>query len=201
MPFSLPYACLDGLLILVKSRKNPVKTPWLKNDGPGIWFHRCSNIIGLCYITQEVFSMLFRPSPESTPRIRESILTEAMFLARKKARSHESAPEPLGAHLARLRKERGMTQIELADKLGVSQPVVSDYERGTLRLHGQLIVKLTDILGVPAEELLGLEKRRANGTPNRRLLRRIQEIEQLPRRDQQALLRTIDRFLESFRAE
>ena len=145
--------------------------------------------------------MLDRASPESTPRIRESILTEALFLARKKARSQESEPESLGTHLARLRKERGLTQIELAEKLGVSQPVVSDYERGTLRLHGQLIVKLTDILRVPAEELLGIEKPKSQATiPNRRLLRRIEEIERLPRRDQQALLRTIDRFLEGFRA-
>ena len=36
---------------------------------------------------------------------------------------------------------------------------------------------------------------------NRRLLRRLQAIERLPRRDQQALLRTIDRFLESFQPE
>lgn len=145
--------------------------------------------------------MTDRASPETTPRIRESILSEAVFLARKKARAQGSDPQSLGAHLARLRKERGMTQIELAEKLGVSQPVISDYERGTLRLHGQLIVKLTEVLGVPAEELLGLEKPKSQATiRNRRLLRRIEEIERLPRRDQQALLRTIDRFLESFRA-
>lgn len=109
--------------------------------------------------------------------------------------------ETIGQRLARIRRERGMTQAEIAEKLGVAQPVVSDYERGELRLHGELIVKLTQILRVSSEELLGLEKAKGNGTPvkNRRLARRIQEIERLPRRDQQALLRTIDRFLESFR--
>jgi transcriptional regulator with XRE-family HTH domain len=110
--------------------------------------------------------------------------------------------ETIGQRLARLRRERGMTQVELAQRLGVAQPVVSDYERGELRLHGQLIIKLSEILGVSSEELLGLKKAPSNGAlRNRRLLRRLQQIERLPRRDQQALLRTIDRFLESFRGQ
>ncbi len=86
--------------------------------------------------------------------------------------------------------------MELAEHLGVAQPVVSDYERGELRLHGQAIVELTRVLRVSADELLGLEKLKGNGAiKNRRLLRRLQDLERLPKRDQQALLRTIDAFL------
>jgi transcriptional regulator with XRE-family HTH domain len=140
--------------------------------------------------------------PEPTPTISlASYDWEAVHVARKK--TPETTPErveTMGQRLARLRRERGMTQVELAERLGVAQPVVSDYERGELRLHGQLIVKLTQILGVSSEELLGLRASPSNGSiKNRRLLRRLQEIDRLPRRDQQALLRTIDRFLESFR--
>ncbi|MBP9944819.1 MAG: helix-turn-helix transcriptional regulator [Vicinamibacteria bacterium] len=106
--------------------------------------------------------------------------------------------ETIGQRLARIRRERGLTQVELAAKIGVAQPVLSDYERGVLRLHGQLIVTLTNVLGVSSEELLGLSKPAQNSTiKNRRLLRRFQEIEKLPKRDQQALFRTIDAFLRS----
>ena len=106
--------------------------------------------------------------------------------------------ETIGQRLARIRRERGLTQVELAAKIGVAQPVLSDYERGVLRLHGQLIVTLTNVLGVSSEELLGLSKPAQNSTiKNRRLLRRFQEIEKLPKRDQQALFRTIDAFLSS----
>jgi transcriptional regulator with XRE-family HTH domain len=141
--------------------------------------------------------MLSLAAPEATP----TIAGEASGVARKKA-TETSGQETLGARLARLRRERGLTQVELAQRLGVAQPVVSDYERGELRLHGQLIVKLTAILGVTSEELLGLKAPASNGPlKNRRLLRRLQAIERLPRRDQQALLRTIDRFLESFQPE
>lgn len=142
--------------------------------------------------------------PQATPTI-ELVASqwEVVPLPRKKATaSSQEAQETIPQRLARLRRERGMTQVELARRLGVAQPVVSDYERGELRLHGQLIVSLSEILGVSSEELLGLKKAPSNGAiKNRRLLRRLQEIERLPRRDQQALLRTIDRFLESFRPQ
>lgn len=120
---------------------------------------------------------------------------EGLLVAHKQA-TVRKASETLGERLARLRRERGITQVELAEKLGVVQPVVSDYERGELRLHGQLIVELTKVLRVSADELLGLEGEKASPpVRNRRLLRRIQELDRLPKRDQQALLRTIDAFL------
>ena len=106
--------------------------------------------------------------------------------------------EAIGERLARIRRERGITQVELAKELEVAQPVLSDYERGELRLHGQLIIDLTRILSVSADELLGLEVPKRNNVPlrNRSLLKRIQDIDRLPKRDQQALFRTISAFLE-----
>lgn len=97
----------------------------------------------------------------------------------------------------RLRREKGITQKELAALLGVTQPLVSNYETGELRLHGELIVKLAKILGTTADELLGLEKapHKVGPVKNRRLLKKVREIEKLPRRDQEALFRTIEAFL------
>lgn len=132
--------------------------------------------------------------PESSPTIVPSILwMEVAGVVDKRAGKEK---ETIGERLARLRRERGITQMELAEKLGVAQPVVSDYERGEIRLHGQAIVELTRILHVSADELLGLSEPKGNGSiRNRRLLRRLQDLERLPKRDQQALLRTIDAFL------
>ena len=119
----------------------------------------------------------------------------------KRGLATQAGMETIAERVARMRREKGITQVEMADLLGVSQSVVSDYERGALRLHGELIAKIAEILGVSADEILGLEakhgagKKEKSAATNRRLLRRIQQIDNLPKRDQEALLRTIDAFL------
>jgi len=128
------------------------------------------------------------------------ILPSVPFLSGRSgvaARSRETSEESFGERIARLRREKGLTQEDLAERLDVTQPVVSDYERGRLRLHGELIVQLAQILGTTADEILGLKAsgRSSTALRNRRLLRQVQALEKLSKRDQQALLRTIDAFL------
>ena len=121
----------------------------------------------------------------------------------RKARSalQKKTDETLGRRLARLRKERGFTQVELAEKLGVIQAIVSDYERGKLRPHYEMIVRFATVLQVSADEVLGLAgPKKTNAPVNRRFLRRLQDVDKLPKRDQDALLRTIDAFLQARRA-
>jgi len=108
------------------------------------------------------------------------------------------AQETIGNRVARLRKDKGMTQTELAETLAVSQPVVSDYENDVIGLDSARIVQLAQVLGVSADEILGLEKATraaSTGIGNRRLYRQLQSIDRLPKRDQEALFRTIDAFL------
>jgi transcriptional regulator with XRE-family HTH domain len=114
-----------------------------------------------------------------------------------RATKTKPAPESIGQRLARMRKERGITQTELAAELGVTQSHVSEWERGNLRLHGELIAEIARLLEVTADELLGLSSAGERpGTRNRRLVRRLREFDRLPKRDQEALLRTIDAFLD-----
>jgi transcriptional regulator with XRE-family HTH domain len=105
--------------------------------------------------------------------------------------------ESIGARISQLRKDKGMTQKELAERLEVTQPVVSDYENDVIRLPADIVGEIAQILEVTSDELLGL-KREALSTgsvKNRRLSRRLQAIDALPKRDQEALLRTIDAFI------
>ena len=46
--------------------------------------------------------------------------------------------ETVGQRLARVRKERGYTQVELAKKIGITQTLVSDYETDRLRLSAEM---------------------------------------------------------------
>lgn len=106
--------------------------------------------------------------------------------------------ETFGERLSRIRKERGFTQAELAAKVGIIQVLVSDYERGKLRLNAEMIVRFALALGVSADEMLGMKRGKGNGhRPRRRVLRRLEQIERLPAPRQRALMTTIDTYLEA----
>ena len=118
------------------------------------------------------------------------------WLGEHSVADHDKLAGEIGARLAQLRKEKGITQAELAELLQISQPMASDYERGKLRLHGELIIQLSQILGVSADEILGISPAKLKNTSsNRRLSRRLLAIDQLSKRDQDALFRTIDAFI------
>lgn len=114
----------------------------------------------------------------------------------KRQRLNEDLAEPLGHRLARLRKDRGITQEELAIRLKVSQSSVSEYERDRLRLHADLIIALAKVLNVTTDELLGVTApSKSRGPRDARIAQRVALIERLAKRDKDALLRTINGFL------
>ena len=84
----------------------------------------------------------------------------------------------------------------MAEKVGILQNIVSAYERDRLRLTAKMLIRFAKALDVSADEILGIQIRPSNGSvKNRRLLRRLQQIDKLSKRDQEALLRTVDAFL------
>lgn len=112
-------------------------------------------------------------------------------------RTTPTSPERLiGTRITAIRKRQAMTQVELAAALGMDQSLLSRYERGALRLHGALVADLARVLHVTTDEILGLEASKTTGPlAERRVVRRIQDIERLPRRKKEILLSTIDSFL------
>lgn len=108
-------------------------------------------------------------------------------------------PEALaiGGRVAQLRKERGVTQVEVAEVLGVTQPVVSEYEKGSVPLRADQVLALARLLRVSSDVLLGLKAETPlSSATDSRLARRLRDAQRLPRRDRDALLRTLDAFLE-----
>jgi transcriptional regulator with XRE-family HTH domain len=105
--------------------------------------------------------------------------------------------EVVGQRLALLRKQKGISQREIAKRLEVTQPLVSGWERGESRLNSETILRLSEILEISADELLGVAKagQARQATQARRITKRLHAISKLPKRDQEALLRTIDAFL------
>ncbi|MBT8364702.1 MAG: helix-turn-helix domain-containing protein [Deltaproteobacteria bacterium] len=101
-----------------------------------------------------------------------------------------------GQRLCRIRKEKGYTQVQLAEKLGIIQVLISDYERDKLRPYNEMIVRFARALDVSSDELLGLRLSKKKGNdPSLKLIRWMQKTEDLPLSQQKVLLRTIDTFL------
>ena len=106
----------------------------------------------------------------------------------------------IGRRLRQIRDRRALSQTKLAQKVGITQTLVSDYETGRLRLNAGLLVKFARALRVSADEILGLKETKQNGSVDRRFVRRLEEIESLSRTEKQALLKTIDHFLRGAQA-
>ncbi len=67
--------------------------------------------------------------------------------------------ENIGNLIAKLRKEKNMSQKDLADKLNITDKAVSKWERGISCPDINTIPKLSQILGVTSEELLCMKDR------------------------------------------
>lgn len=54
-----------------------------------------------------------------------------------------------------LRKQAGLTQVDVAEKLGISQPAYASWERGAKKPTQENLVKIAQILNVSVDYLVG----------------------------------------------
>lgn len=64
-----------------------------------------------------------------------------------------------GVRLKALRKEKRLTQKQLASMIGVQHSVISFYEVGDRIPSVEIIIKLAAVLHVSSDYLLGIEKK------------------------------------------
>lgn len=105
--------------------------------------------------------------------------------------------DALGKRIVKCRKLRGLTQAELAAKIGITRDVLASYESARAHLNDEMIIRLCLALRISADELLGLKTTPflQDDPPNLRLMRRLHEIQRLTPLDQKVIIRTIDAFL------
>ena len=60
--------------------------------------------------------------------------------------------------LKRRRIEAGLTQIEVAERTGIIQPLISDYERGKYKPKYAYAKRLADLFGCTVAELMDDEE-------------------------------------------
>lgn len=85
--------------------------------------------------------------------------------------------EKIGKFIAKLRKEKNMTQEQLAEKMGVSINAVSKWERGISFPDVSLYKKLCNELNISIEELINGEKDNSESAKEKALITSINERE------------------------
>ena len=75
--------------------------------------------------------------------------------------------------LKKLRKDAGLTQVDVANKLGISQPAYASWERGIKKLTQDNLVKIAQILNVSVDYLVGNSQETLDELDNIELLFRM----------------------------
>lgn len=102
----------------------------------------------------------------------------------------------LGARIAALRKERGLSQQTLADQLGIAQQSYAHYEVGRVRMPIWMLPQIAQALGVGPEDLIGTSSRRQGKRgPTPQLQQKIERLSTLPQAQQRLVLKMLDGVL------
>ena len=64
----------------------------------------------------------------------------------------------IGKFIAECRKQKNLTQMQLAEKLGITDKAISKWERSIAMPDTSIMLELCDILGISVNELLSGEK-------------------------------------------
>ena len=114
----------------------------------------------------------------------------------------ETAIENFGKRLAALRKQRGLTQKELANRIGVSRRVIVYYEVESDYPATHLVVPLAKALNVSVDELLGVKDIAETRNPQLAALwRKLKVLETFSEKDRKAVLHYINMIAEKNKAE
>jgi transcriptional regulator with XRE-family HTH domain len=102
----------------------------------------------------------------------------------------------LGSRIAALRKDRGLTQTQLGEMIGVSQQQVVSFEKGRRRVPVSTLPKLSRALGVAVEELIGVKAKPGKRGPTPKLQRQLERLQQLPRSKQRFITEMLETVLQ-----
>lgn len=99
-----------------------------------------------------------------------------------------------GQRVHAAREALGLSQAQIADKLGITQPSYALWERDAVALRPDQLAQLAAILQVSVDELVNGQElqRRASGGPVGKARRIFEEVSRLPRHQQQRIVGVVE---------
>jgi transcriptional regulator with XRE-family HTH domain len=113
----------------------------------------------------------------------------------------------LGQRIAKARAAADLTQVQLAEALGLSQPQLAFYELGKRRVPVSMLPGLAKVLGTSIEALIADDNaaqvcattpRRTRHGPVSRLEQQLDAITRLPRAEQKFVSKMLDNVLAQY---
>lgn len=102
----------------------------------------------------------------------------------------------LGERIAEARKAQRMTQVQLADALGIAQQTLAHYETGRIRIQIATLAAMAQVLRFSIDDMLmGRTPRRARRGPASKLEQQLDAIAQLPKAKQRFVIDMLDTVL------
>jgi len=103
---------------------------------------------------------------------------------------------PFGARLHDLREQAGLTQAQVAEKLGISHRAYAFWEREPTAVRAEQLAILAELFDVTADYLIGREAPKQRGTgPTGKLRQVFETASKLPRRQQQRVIDVVEDIL------
>lgn len=100
-----------------------------------------------------------------------------------------------GQRLKALRKQKGLTQKDLAERVGVRQAQLNKYEGGTNAPALEKVVELAEVLDVTVDYLLSGDQSAPKPLHNVRLWDRFKTLQELPKDDLESVIKVLDALI------
>ena len=108
----------------------------------------------------------------------------------------KAARPPLAVRIATLRKDAGLSQVELAKRIATSSSNVAFWEQTGTPPRGEILPALARELGVSVDELLGVTPQKP-AIAKGRLQEAFHAAAKLPRRQQQKIVEVVEALLKA----
>lgn len=107
--------------------------------------------------------------------------------------------DQLGRRMAERRKELGITQVQLAETLGIAQQTMAHYEGGKVRIAAAALPVIAQALNLSIEALIDSPSPSTRGKrgPKPKIQQQLEQLGSLPKAKQRAIEQILESVLSS----
>jgi transcriptional regulator with XRE-family HTH domain len=130
---------------------------------------------------------------QAFPLTQEALVYTPTMQTGRPAKKERTA---FGERLHALREQAGLSQQQLADKIGLTQRAYAYWERHPVALRPDQLLSLAQTLSVSVDDLVGTNGKKKRGAgPTGRMKQLFEAASKLPRSQQQKIAAVLEAFI------